>query len=427
MQAPCTTFQRCHAAPVHRLPDSVVPPRGAAGAWEAGRLRRPPVRPRASLKLLAAARVFGVLVAAGLAALAHAADPPDARQPFRPAAPGHAYAFPRDHGSHPAYRTEWWYHTGHLFDAAGRHRFGYELTFFRRGIQREDSDRARSRWAIDDLYLAHFALTDIDGERFLYDEKISRAGVGKAGAVTGTLRVWIDRWSAELVSSDPAVIQLRASGDGAALDLRLTARKPPVVHGLDGISRKGQPAGRASHYYSLTRLATEGTVRLGAERVAVSGVSWMDHEFGSGGLGEQVVGWDWFSVQLDDRTELMFYLLRRRDGVPDAASSGTFVQADGRVRHLTAREVGITVLAHWVSRASGARYPSRWRIVVPDLALSLQLSPFLSNQELITNRSTRVTYWEGAVTVDGTRDDTPVAGQGYVELTGYAVPFDQRP
>lgn len=341
------------------------------------------------------------------------------------ALPGYTYEFPRDHGSHDRFRTEWWYFTGHLFGPDGR-RLGYELTFFRRAVRPEPPRPGDSRWAIHQVYLAHFAISDVRGDRFLYAEKLSRAALGKAGAEPGGLQVWIDRWTAKAASPHHDVLSLRAVADGFQIDLRLIPLKPPVIHGLDGISRKGEGRGQASHYYSFTRLRTEGTVRLPDEALQVTGTSWMDHEFGSADLGKGQVGWDWFSVQLEDRTEIMFYLLRRADGSPDPASSGTIIAADGRGRHLTIDDLTITVLAYWRSETSAARYPSAWRVSVPGLGLSLSLSPLMANQELITGKSTQVTYWEGAVTVEGSSRGAPVSGQGYVELTGYAEPFDRR-
>ncbi len=344
--------------------------------------------------------------------------------PFRLALPGYQYRFPRDHGSHDEFRTEWWYYTGHLASAGGRH-FGYELTFFRRGIREGRSRPNPSRWAVRNLYLAHFALTDVDGGRFRYAEKVSRAGLGKAGAETGRLHVWIDRWVATSDSPDRNAHHVKASTDGFSIDLYLRPEKPPIIHGRGGISRKGDATGQASHYYSMTRLATEGTLVVDGRERTVTGLSWMDHEFGSAELGEDLVGWDWFSVQLNDRSELMLYLLRRGDGRPAPASSGTYLLADGQSRHLSRDDLRVEVLDHWVSEASGARYPSRWRIVVTPLNLTLELRPLLADQELVTAKSTRVTYWEGAVTVTGTKDQDAVTGQGYVELTGYAKPFTQ--
>ena len=344
---------------------------------------------------------------------------------FRLASPGYTYRFPRDHGSHDEFRTEWWYYTGHLSTKSGR-RFGYQLTFFRRGLDQDQVRANPSRWVIRHLYLAHFALSDLDNGRFRYAEKASRAGLGKAGAEAGRLHVWIDHWLAEVTSAQHDPHHLKASAENFSIDLTLASEKPPVVHGDRGVSRKGNEPGQASHYYSLTKLATTGTLSINGEPQAVTGLSWMDHEFGSADLAEDQVGWDWFSVQLDNRHELMFYRLRRADGTADPASNGTLVFPDGRSRHLSADDLQIEVVNHWTSQASGARYPSRWRIAAPTLDLSLDLAPWLSDQELMTSRSTQVTYWEGAVGVTGMFHGTEVAGQGYVELTGYAERFRQR-
>jgi len=283
-----------------------------------------------------------------------------------------------------------------------------------------------SRWAMRHLYLAHLALSDHERSRFRYAEKVSRAGIGKAGAETGRLHVWIDRWSADTPSSEQDRHYLRASAEDFSLDLTVTSEKSPIIHGRAGVSRKGRAVEQASHYYSLTRLATTGTLVVEGEIMEVEGTSWMDHEFGSGDLGADQVGWDWFSFQLDNRTELMFYRLRRADGTADPASSGTLILPDGRSQHLLLSDVRIEPLDYWTSGASGARYPSRWRFSVPTAGLTLDVTPRLPNQELITQRSTQVTYWEGAVEIAGALREAPIAGLGYVELTGYAERFRQK-
>jgi len=343
---------------------------------------------------------------------------------FQSARPGYTYVFPQDHGSHDDYRTEWWYYTGHLTAPGGR-RFGYQLTFFRRAVDSAEVRSNPSRWAIRHLYLAHAALSDVVEDRFMFAEKLSRAALGRAGADTGRLNVWIDRWTASSASADHTEHHLGASTDRFDLNLTVKADKSPVVHGMDGISRKGG-GGQASHYYSLTRLATSGTVTLDGTTYVVGGSSWMDHEFGSTDLGEDVIGWDWFSVQLNNGTELMLYLLRDVDGHPDSASSGTLVLADGRAEHLALQDFHVEVLDHWTSGTSRARYPSRWRIAVPSRRITIELTPLLMDQELRTARSTQVTYWEGAVAVRGRTGDAAIDGQGYVELTGYAERFRQK-
>ena len=340
-----------------------------------------------------------------------------------PARPGYVYAFPRDHGSHDDYGLEWWYFTGHVSDRSTR-RFGYEVTFFRKTV---DDARVRnhpSRWALRQLYFAHLALTDVEGTAFQFSEKLSRAAFRKAGADSGRMKVWIDRWVLEPVTEDHHRLHLTAKDSEFGVDLTLTLTKPPVIHGREGISRKGADAGHASHYYSLTRLATRGTVWVGDESFEVSGTSWMDHEFGSGDLGEDQVGWDWFSVQFDSNVELMLYLLRKRDGSHDPASSGTLILPDGTSRHLERGDFMVRTQDQWTSPLSRAQYPAKWTLEVPSVRLRVTVTPVLSDQELRTENSTRVTYWEGAVDVQGRYRDAPVSGNGYVELTGYANPLD---
>ncbi len=343
---------------------------------------------------------------------------------FQPATAGYRYEFPRDHGSHPAYRTEWWYYTGHLLAKNGRS-FGFELTFFRRAIPPDEVKTLPSQWSVNHLYLAHFAVTDIEGQRFHFTDKLSRAGLGKAGAEESRLRVWIDDWRAEAETAPSGVHRLSAREGGLALTLTLHPTKPLVVHGLNGVSRKGEGKDEATHYYSFTRLATSGRLTIENEHFDVAGTSWMDHEFGSSDLGKDLIGWDWFSVQLEDESELMLYRLRRRDGSSDPESSGTAVFTDGRTRHLTITDVRIESSGTWTSPESKAVYPSKWRIEIPSLELALNIVPLLEDQELRTTRSTQITYWEGAVAVTGTKQGRSVKGHGYVELTGYAERLKQ--
>jgi predicted secreted hydrolase len=347
--------------------------------------------------------------------LAASSAPP----PFQPATAGYQYTFPRDHGSHATYRTEWWYYTGHLQSKSGRS-FGFELTFFRRGVPPDEIKTLPSKWSIGHLYLAHFAVTDINGKRFHFSEKFSREGLGKAGADESRLRVWIDDWRAEAATDSIGAHTLVAHDETHSLALTLQPAKPLVTHGAAGISRKGKDVGQASHYYSFTRLATTGSLTIDGEQFEVTGLTWMDHEFGSAELGTDQVGWDWFSIQLEDDTELMLYRMRRKDGSSDLASSGTAVSPDGRTRHLEVTDFQIESTATWASPESKATYPSRWKLTFPSLGLVLDVTPLLADQELRTSRSTKVSYWEGAVAVIGTKQGRSVKGQGYVELTGYA-------
>jgi len=360
-----------------------------------------------------------VLIAAAWtfdSSLALAADP--SPTPFHQATAGYLYSFPRDHGSHPAYKTEWWYYTGHLRSKTGRS-FGFELTFFRRAMPPNDIKTLPSKWSINHVYLAHFAVTDITGKGFHFSEILSREGLGKAGADESRLHVWIDDWRAEAATDQTGIHTLTAHDKTHALTLTLQPAKPLVTHGTDGISRKEAGTDHASHYLSFTRLTTAGRLTINGEQFDVTGTSWMDHEFGSSDLGKDQVGWDWFSIQLEDHTELMLYRMRRKDGSSDLASSGTIVEEDGRTRHLAVTDFQIESTATWTSPTSKATYPSQWRLTLPSHNLELDVTPLLADQELRTSRSTKVTYWEGAVTVTGTKQGRPVKGHGYVELTGY--------
>lgn len=360
-----------------------------------------------------------ILVMAALAfdfAVASGGNPPS--PPFQSATAGYRYEFPKDHGSHPSYQTEWWYYTGHLRSKSGRS-FGFELTFFRRGVPPEDIKTLPSKWSLHHIYLAHFAVTDITGKRFHFSEKLSREGLGKAGAHESRLRVWIDDWRAEAATDSAGAHTLVARDETHALALSLQPAKPPVTHGPAGISRKGKDVGQASHYYSFTRLSTTGNLTIDGESFEVTGTSWMDHEFGSTDLGSDQVGWDWFSIQLEDNTELMLYRMRLKDGSTDLASSGTAVSADGRPQHLEVSDFQIESTGTWTSTESKATYPAKWRLKFPSLDLVLDVVPLVADQELRTSRSTMVSYWEGAVAVTGTKQGRPVKGRGYVELTGY--------
>jgi predicted secreted hydrolase len=341
---------------------------------------------------------------------------------FRPALPSYQYRFPWDHGSHDDFQTEWWYYTGHLL-SDDKQRYGYQLTFFRRAIALSSISQNPSRWAIRHIYFAHFAITDEGRDVFRFAEKISREGLGKAGAETGRLAVWIDQWRAK---DDNAGHLLHAGEEGQSIDLELVPEKPPVIHGDQGVSRKGDAESEASHYYSFTRMKTVGRLIRDGREIPLTGISWMDHEFGSNQLGAEQVGWDWFSIQLNDLSELMLYQIRRRDGSVEPSSAGTWIKRDGTSIPLRREDVRVEILADWRSPKSGARYPSRWRISIPAIRLVVELTPTVSDQELITRFSTQVTYWEGSVTVKGTRGEQSVSGDGYVELTGYASELRRR-
>jgi predicted secreted hydrolase len=341
---------------------------------------------------------------------------------FRPALPGYEYRFPRDLYSHDNFRIEWWYYTGHLEEAAGRS-FGYQLTFFRVALDGKDKVDNPSQWKIDHIYFAHMTLSDIENEKFYFFERINRAGLGQAGAESDQLKVWNEDWS--LTESDEAH-HLKAREGEMAFDLKLTSTKPLVIHGRDGVSQKGEAAGNASHYFTFTRMRTEGEVTLKGKTYQVKGLSWMDHEFSSNQLSDAQIGWDWFSVQLDNGTELMLYQIRKKNGAIEKNSSGTWVDADGRGSHLILSEYSIQPEGQWVSQQSGTTYPAGWTLEVPKHGIRLQVTPEMANQELHHLRSISTSYWEGSVQVSGTVKGKPVTGKGYVELVGYTKPLKQE-
>lgn len=343
----------------------------------------------------------------------------DAGPEWKRARPGRAFSFPRDHGAHEDHRLEWWYYTGNLETEDGR-RLGYQLTFFRTGVVHSPTNP--SRWAVRDVYVAHFAVSDLAGGSFRSFERIHRRGIERAGIrldpEDGGVRVWNDDWSARITGRRH---ELRAATREASIELTLESMKPPVLQGEAGYSRKGGSEGNASCYYSLTRLRTTGRVRIGAETLRVRGESWMDHEFGTSFLEEEQVGWDWFSIQLEDGRDLMLFQLRREDGSVDPRSSGTIVSPEGVASPIRPGRFRLEPGRTWISPASGGRYPVRWSIHLPDASWRLDVTAALDDQELRTPRSTGLSYWEGAIRVRGTDEEgRQVQGRGYLEMTGYA-------
>ena len=334
--------------------------------------------------------------------------------------------FPADHGPHPGYRTEWWYYTGN-FQAESGDRYGFQLTFFRSQISQPGAEKdwpePPSAWRTRQVYAAHAAISDIAGRRHLQAELVSREALGMAGARKQPPEtvVFLKNWSARI---GPAAHRLEVETDQFSYELTLKPAKPPVLHGQDGYSLKGSSPERASCYYSYTRLELEGRLTVGGKTAKVSGQAWMDHEFSTALLEPGIKGWDWFSLQLSDRTEIMAFLLRGEDGEISPASSGTLVDEDGNTTHLSRDQFSVTVLDTWKSPHSQAVYPSRWRIRIIPYGLDLTIYPNLADQEMRTSKSTAVTYWEGSVSIEGTRGEKPVQGQGYVELTGYDERID---
>jgi predicted secreted hydrolase len=342
---------------------------------------------------------------------------------FKKALPGYQLHFPADHSSHDDYKTEWWYYTGHLQSADGG-KYGYELTFFRTAMDVPRPPK-KSEWSVPNVYFAHFAISDVTGKKFFHTQRLTRPALGFSGAESKKLHVWVGDWSALLQPG--GTYKLEAKTPEYSIDLDLTSAKPPVLHGKEGLSQKASCVGCASYYYSMTRMQTTGTLTKGRDNpVQVSGVTWMDHEFGSNQLTADQVGWDWFSVQLDDKTELMLYQMRRKGGKLDENSSGTFVLANGTTKHLLLADYTVTSTGSWTSPHTKGVYPMGWRVSIPSLHTQLQITPEMSDQELVKERSTDVTYWEGTCHVSGTRDGKPVTGAAYVEMTGYAEAFSKN-
>ena len=331
-----------------------------------------------------------------------------------------AVALPSDHGAHPDTRTEWWYLTANLRSGDGR-RFGVQLTFFRQGLDPAAPQPGESPLRARQAVAAHLAVADVAAGRLHHAERVRRADGILAGYAEDDLRVWLEQWSLERRPDDALVG--RAADRAAGLDVDLESRplQPLVRHGDDGYSRKGPDPGNASAYVSWPRLAVAGTLVVGGRELQVTGQGWFDHEWGTSQLGEGVVGWDWFSLRLDDGSELMVYQLRRDDGTPSPFSSGTMIRPDGSIQTLGRDDVDVMPSSSWTSPATGGTYPSGWRLRVPSEDLDLVVEPLLRAAEVDGRASTGVVYWEGPVEVDGSH-----AGEGYVELTGYASDLSGR-
>jgi predicted secreted hydrolase len=341
-------------------------------------------------------------------------------QDYQIAQPGYAFAFPQDYFNHEDYQTEWWYYTGNV-KAADGHRFGFELTFFRQGVSRADSSQP---WFVHDLWMAHIALSDVTGQHFYSEQRLNRSGPGVAGVDARTGLVWNGNWQAHIAEHEEV---LRGVADKFGIALNLKPVKPPVIQGLNGASQKAEGAGHASHYFSVTRLLTAGSIDLDGKTYQVEGTSWIDHEFFTGSMAGNETGWDWLSIQLGDGAELMLYRLRHKDGSIDPYSSGSYVDASGKSQFLSAKDFVMAPGADaadspadfWTSPATKATYPVRWHVSIPRLKMEMEVTTPLKSQELTGKFGT--TYWEGAIDVHGARDQSPLRGVGYLEMVGYVV------
>jgi predicted secreted hydrolase len=335
---------------------------------------------------------------------------PATRPVFNRAIGPRDWRFPRDHGRHDRFKLEWWYFTGNLHDAAGR-KFGYQLTFFRSGFSPGPTSRP-SGWGMNDLYFAHAAVSDLDGKRFVFKDRLERGRPGLAFASDQMLDVSLLDWSARM---DGDAIALAAAENNFAMNLKCQLGRGPILQGPGGVNAKWREPGEASYYYSMTRLKTSGTLTLDGRQFKVDGQSWMDHEFSSDPMAGNQIGWDWMGLQLTDGTDLMIYRMRSSDGSADYLS-GTRITSDGQPHYLGESDLKITGSDAWTSPTSGGKYPQRWTVNIagqPPLTVQSEMP----GQELITTASTKVTYFEGAAEV---RDAAgKPAGEGYLEMTGY--------
>lgn len=327
------------------------------------------------------------------------------------------FTFPLDHGAHPQYQTEWWYYTGNLADE-DENQYGFQLTVFRSALTPTMPERT-SDLATNQIYMAHFAVTDGSGNIHYSFERYSRGAGGLSGA-TGepTFSVWLEDWTVTQIATDRMHVQAQTvdeDGQAVALDLDLHETRPPVLHGDAGLSQKGPEAGNASYYYSLVGLETTGSITTRGRTVAVNGLSWMDHEFGTSALSANAVGWDWISLQLENGVALMLAQIRTVDGGSIGEFAGTLVMADGRQERMSNEDFTLEVLDEWTSPTTGITYPARWRLTASAYELDVEITPLINDQEM----KVAYVYWEGAANALGSMAGVPITGRGYVELTGY--------
>jgi predicted secreted hydrolase len=333
------------------------------------------------------------------------------------------WTFPRDHGAHPDFKTEWWYFTGNLQDSTGR-KFGYQLTIFREGVQFTPT-QPDSKWAVRDFYFGHLTISDLSSSKFYVDERVTRGALGEAASSLDHMDVMLGPWTIQ--QSRHEQIRLVAREDDIQIDLTEEPRKPLMLEGVNGLSRKGSGEGQASYYYSYPRLETHGQIRIGEMTYSVTGDSWFDHEFSTSLLGKGQVGWDWFCIQLDNNEEIMLYAMRDRSGGMDPVSEGTWVKDDGTSQRLEPGSFSIEKTGEWKSPKSGGVYPAGWHIIIPGHQADLTVMPAMADQELQLTKMGALNYWEGACTTQGSVAGTSVKGTGYTELTGYAGELKTNP
>lgn len=347
------------------------------------------------------------LLSAGWVAVADSAE-------WLEASPTRSISFPRDHYVHDGFRTEWWYFVGNLQNSQGR-RFGYQLTLFRRGVRPPGSAAAESSFVRDWFAFAHYAVSDLSGGDYWHDQTIVRGGFGEAAFPDdGQLVARIDEAVVERLKEEQW--RISAITEAFSYDFTLTVERGPVLQGKAGYSQKAAGASQASMYYSIPRLRTEGTIRIGERVETVTGLSWLDREWASNQLAEDQAGWDWFSLQADDGSDLMLYQLRKKNGETDPFSKGLWWPADGEPEVVQWPDYQLEPLEWWQSDDGKTRYPVSWRVTIPEKQIEFEVRAALRDQEL---RLDPIRYWEGAVTFQGQRGDRAFGGRGYLEMTGY--------
>lgn len=326
------------------------------------------------------------------------------------------FIFPDDHGPHPDFRTEWWYFTGNLTSADNK-KFGYQFTIFRTALSKSKNVR-NSDWNSNQIYMAHFTVTDINENKFYFDERFSREGNQLAGAQINPFRLWLEDWQVKQVdnnfSFDLPTLNILAKTENSKINLTLEAIKPLVLQGDKGLSQKGSQVGNASYYYSYTKLKTSGKIILDEKEFEVNGFSWMDREWSTSALSKDQKGWDWFSLQLDNNTEVMYYQMRKNDSRQDIFSKGVIVNQTGLSEPISKEEVVLNVTDNWKG-PDNTIYPSGWSFQIPSKNIDLKITPAIKDQLLDVS----IKYWEGSVNVEGIKNGNPLNGRGYVELTGY--------
>ena len=363
-----------------------------------------------------------IFVRLGLAMLWGSSFLASAAEPWSRALAPWSWQFPRDHGAHPEFKTEWWYLTGNLQDSSGNP-YGYQVTFFRHGLQPVVT-QAGSAWAVRDIYFAHLAVTDGKRDRFYFAEKLSRGALGEVQIATHDCSVRIHDWSLRRTNNSTFAMKAWAPEEKFGLELTVRPLKSIAFHGNGGLSQKSATPGNASHYYSYTRMETKGDLQIGDRRIPVTGLTWFDREFSTSALGQNQEGWDWFCLQFDSGEELMLYRMRNPGDRTDPSSSGTWIPKSGPTSPLKNEDFRIEALGRWKA-PGGKTYPSGWKISVPRLELEGVVKPLVLDQELRLRRIGNLRYWEGACTFQGTRNGKPLSGCGYTELTGYATPIGQ--